>query len=217
MNTQLQKYAHEHSWGYKMNNSKGLDSWNNYTGPDMGDLVVVVGHNRDSDILTKSNFSVALDLLGGESDNVQVSRFGHWGSGWFELILVNPKSLKHLKIAYDIHNKLEEYPVLDDADYSERESESYAEYAENSKSELSDALSQHFGVKRTKTLEDIAYALNMECQYQNGEEGCVNIYTCRAPDAYDIKHLKSYMDGIAYNYRKSRVFKALVKALQAKV
>jgi len=40
-------------------------------------LVVPVSRNRDSNTLAESNFDAALEMLGGESDTVEVHRFGH--------------------------------------------------------------------------------------------------------------------------------------------
>lgn len=84
-------------------------------------LVLGVAHNRDSGPLEESNFACALKELGGESDDVEVHRFGHWGPGWFEIILINPNSPEHVKLATEIEASLENYPVLDEQDFSERE------------------------------------------------------------------------------------------------
>ncbi len=81
-------------------------------------FVLPCGQNRDSNCLDRSNFKVALEKLGGESENVEVHRFGHWAYGWFEIIIINPES-KQVQIACDIENQLEQYPILDDMDYSE--------------------------------------------------------------------------------------------------
>lgn len=89
--------------------------------PDQGDWYVVpVIRTRDSGPLEESNFQSALEMLGGESENVEVHRFGHWGPGWFEIILVDHDS-KQAGIADDVERKLEDYPVLDDQDHAERE------------------------------------------------------------------------------------------------
>ncbi len=90
--------------------------------PDRQDWLVLVRRNRDSDTLQESNFACALELLGGESETVEVHRFGHWANGWFELILVAPDSAAS-KEAETIEANLENYPVLDDDDWSYRQSE----------------------------------------------------------------------------------------------
>lgn len=91
--------------------------------PDRQDwLVVPVSITRDTSEggLSYSNFQVALEMLNGESETVQVHRFGHWGPGWFEIIIVDPNS-EQAQIAHDIERALEDYPVLDEEDYSQRQ------------------------------------------------------------------------------------------------
>jgi hypothetical protein len=89
----------------------------------IGEFLVLLGRNRDSDILTESNFAQALQALGGESNSVQVHRFGHWACGWYELILIDPSDAAALAIAEDIEASLSDYPVLNDEDFSNREYE----------------------------------------------------------------------------------------------
>lgn len=84
-------------------------------------FVAPVSQTRDSVPLDQSNFASCLKALGGESDNVQVHRFGHWGPGWFEIILINPACLDLVKTAEEIEAALADYPVLDEHDFSERE------------------------------------------------------------------------------------------------
>lgn len=83
-------------------------------------LVAPVSQTRDSDCLDRSNFRVVLADLGGESDNVEVHRFGHWGPGWFEIILVRPDTPQAAK-ADEWRRALENYPVADDMNFSELE------------------------------------------------------------------------------------------------
>lgn len=91
-------------------------------------LVVLVSQNRDSAILEKSNFESALEILGGESDTIEIHRFGHWGPGWFEIIIAHPSRLEDVaKIAFSLAN----YPILNESDYSEKEVEAIIEYWEN--------------------------------------------------------------------------------------
>jgi hypothetical protein len=66
-----------------------------------------------------------LNIIGGESDDVVVLRFGHWANGWFEIALVKPGS-KAEAIARDIEKGLEDYPVIDEDDFCEREAEEEA-------------------------------------------------------------------------------------------
>lgn len=214
LNSELKAFVDKYSWEKQMNRSQGLDSFSNYSGPSMGDWVVVIGRNRDSDILAESNFQAALDQLGGESKHVQVHRFGHWGCGWIELILVSPTSVKYLKKAKAIKEQLDQYPVLDEEDYSERETEYQSDYANGVKDELAEALSKHFNLTNSRALEDIAFELNMTCQQYYGNDACIDIYPNIKPDARDVDRLRTCLDQIKYNFNASKVFKKLYQAVQ---
>jgi hypothetical protein len=102
----------------------GFDSLENYCGPDLSgsDLLVLLTRTRDSDVLTESNWDKALEALGGESDTVIIHRFGHWAVGWIEYLCVRSGSAA-AEIAEDIDNALADYPVLDESDFCERESD----------------------------------------------------------------------------------------------
>lgn len=82
-----------------------------------------VGQSRDSDALERSNFACMLNALGGESDTVTVVHEGHWAVGWVEWIAIDQEDDKALAIADQIMAGLEDYPVVDESDWSEREQE----------------------------------------------------------------------------------------------
>jgi hypothetical protein len=95
--------------------SKGLNL------PDQQDwLVLPIARNRDSGHIDQSNFDAAVEMLGGESETVEIHRFGHWACGWFEIILVEPGT-ESVRIAETIEKRLEDYPILDEDDFSNRE------------------------------------------------------------------------------------------------
>ncbi len=98
--------------------------------PDrQGWLVCAVSQSRDSGTLDQSNFAsheAALKDVDPDGDDHETHRFGHWGPGWFEIILVRAKSTAHTT-AEDIASALSDYPVLDDEDFSEREYEEACE------------------------------------------------------------------------------------------
>jgi len=105
-------------------NPSGLDSFDNYMGETPPrDWLVVLGRNRDSDVLSESNWESALLLLCGESESVRVFRFGHWACGWIEYLCVAASSPEHVQIGEDIVAQIADYPVLDEDDYSTREQE----------------------------------------------------------------------------------------------
>ena len=110
---ELQTYDDFQPTGFDV---KGLSS------DAIGPARILLSVNRDSGCLDQSNFDYALAALGGESDHVQIHRFGHWGCGWFDLLLIMETATDETKeIAADIACRLADYPVLDDGDLGARE------------------------------------------------------------------------------------------------
>jgi hypothetical protein len=98
-----------------------------YAGPTHYGYYPVLSQNRDSGCLERSNFRSTLKALGGEGRGVQVIRDTHWASGWVETIYVAKTAVKRLQIADKIMSDLEGYPAVDEADFSELETEIQAE------------------------------------------------------------------------------------------
>ena len=82
-----------------------------------------VGQSRDSDALERSNFACMLRALGGESETVIVVHESHWAVGWVEWIAIHETDSKSLATADEIMAALADYPVIDESDFSERETE----------------------------------------------------------------------------------------------
>lgn len=85
--------------------------------------LIVAGQSRDSSTLERSNFRSILRLLGGEDDDrgVSVERFNHWAVGWVESILIRPDAEEMISRAMELTAKLEDYPVVDEDDWSSLE------------------------------------------------------------------------------------------------
>ena len=88
-------------------NTESIDNW--YVAP--------VIKTRDSKIFDEVNFEAVLELLGGESEKVEIHSFRHWACGWYELILVHPDLKTDLET---IEKSLDNYPLLDEDEYSNR-------------------------------------------------------------------------------------------------
>lgn len=93
-------------------------------------LVAPVGVNRDTapGSLARSNWEVLLTRLrkadpGGMT--WEKHGFNHWGCGWFDIIVVRPGSEAE-RIAQEAEDSLEDYPVLNEEDWSNREWEAHA-------------------------------------------------------------------------------------------
>ncbi len=87
-------------------------------------LVAPVSRTRDSGPLEQSNWEVVLKDLEqyDTAEDLEVHRFGHWGPGWFEIILIHPES-RCARIAEQWEGALSDYPVACESDYSEKETE----------------------------------------------------------------------------------------------
>lgn len=107
-----------------------------YAGPDWHGWYIFLGQHRDSDDLAESNFAVGLaavqavmskDPVPGDPDDcatVQVIRDNHWAVGWIENILIHESDEAALRKADELRDCIDnEYPVLDESDFSERETE----------------------------------------------------------------------------------------------
>ena len=100
--------------------------------PDQQDwLVAPVSVNRDSDVLTESNWKVVTeDILSKGSDDAEIHRFGHWANGWFEILIVRPGS-EAAKCAEEWESSLSDYCIASESDLSERELEAMNQYWKN--------------------------------------------------------------------------------------
>ena len=109
---------------------KGLDNYSNFIGDisDIKNWFILLSQTRDSKILEQNKFNETLEILGGESETVQVHRFCHWACGWFEQILIDPNDKTALEIAESIESALADYPVLNEASYYEQLNNELNEY-----------------------------------------------------------------------------------------
>ncbi len=114
-----------------MRNTKTPPRWtrpDSYAGAEWPEYFVFLGQNRDSDALTRSNFVRGLELIGGESDTVQVVRERHWACGWIEWIAIHESDAQALAKAEEILTALEAYPVVDEDHFSQLEWDEAAEF-----------------------------------------------------------------------------------------
>lgn len=102
----------------------------NYIGETYYDYYVLLYRTRDSGLVEESNFWSALKALNGESKTVKVVRAKHWLCGWIEMILIHESDIKSVDKGNEIEKALENYPILDEDDFYERESERRDEYIE---------------------------------------------------------------------------------------
>ncbi len=134
----------------------------NYSGEDLSDYYVGPSKSRDSDILEQSNYDSALERLGGDDDEkVKAGRFGHWAVGWVEQIFVHKDAKDKVAILQKIYDDLENYPVLDDDDFYQRERQELDDTFESNKEEFVSSLAKAAGKEdlkpdEEKALEEVA-------------------------------------------------------------
>ena len=108
-------------------NKGGIDSFNNYMGPDYIGYFNISGRSRDAEPLEISNFECWKDYLTDNEIPFEVFSFGHWGAGWIESIFIKYTDLtpdSQVVIVEKIKD-LEAYPCFDDSHYSQTEIEHY--------------------------------------------------------------------------------------------
>jgi hypothetical protein len=94
------------------------------------------GQSRDSDALEASNFQSVYDELkplsnpngitdGGETEvtDIRIVRENHWAVGWVEWIAIHGSNTAALDAARKLCDRANDYPVLDEDDFSRREDE----------------------------------------------------------------------------------------------
>ena len=100
--------------------------------PDKQDwLVSPISITRDtpSHAYTLSNWHVILkelERIDPDQQDHEACSFNHWGPGWFEIVIVKPDTPSHAYLD-SIVSQLDDYPILDEDDVSEREHESALE------------------------------------------------------------------------------------------
>lgn len=92
-----------------------------YSGAVWPEYFVFLAQHRESDALTRSNFTCGLKKLGGESDTVRVVRERHWAVGWVEWIAIHESDTAACEKADAMLADLDAYPVLDENHFSELE------------------------------------------------------------------------------------------------
>ena len=133
MNQLLQDYQ-DHFWSTP-------DSYFGFN--PVGDLCICI-QTRDSDCLTQSNYRQILkdlktlsdkheaiknnNIESGKNTYVYDFRANHWACGWVEYILIRQDAPDEiLQAGIDVINALSDYPVYDEEDYSDLETETLDE------------------------------------------------------------------------------------------
>jgi hypothetical protein len=114
------------------------------------DFTIVYTNNRDSDTLTQSNAHVieeALEPFVGH--DVFSEHHNHWACGWIDgfsiRVFRDGKITPAFRAYYELMRTLEDYPILDEDDYSARQQDRIAESWEDwGRQDFEKALSARF-------------------------------------------------------------------------
>jgi hypothetical protein len=127
----------------------------NYIGETYFDYYVLLSRTRDSGLVEESNFWSTLKALNGESKTVKVIRSSHWLCGWIEMILIHESDKESVDKGNEIEKALDNYPILDDIDFSERESEKRDEYIEEIRKDIANECGDRWNLTNNATDEEI--------------------------------------------------------------
>lgn len=106
-------------------------SGSEYIGPRYDNCFVVCTRHRDSGVLAESNWrSILKHFEANPHIHYKIFRAGHWAVGWVEQILVEDHDIASICFAELIQRKLRDYPIFNEDDYSELESEKIGELVE---------------------------------------------------------------------------------------
>ena len=94
------------------------------------DWAVIYTHNRDSGLLDQSNASVIakamMSFTEGDDPNVVFESHHHWACGHIDgfsvRVFKRGRITKAFRVYHELAERMADYPILDESDYSERES-----------------------------------------------------------------------------------------------
>ena len=135
-----------------------MEKWSrseNYIGETYYDYYVLLYRTRDSGLVEESNFQSALKVLNGESKTVKIVRAKHWLCGWIEVILIHESDKESVEMGFEIEKALESYPILDEDDFYERESEKREELIEEIRKDIANECGDRWNLTNNATDEEI--------------------------------------------------------------
>ena len=119
-------------------NWHGFESFCWFERPDDAeDFCIYHLNHRDSGLLDQSNADATRKALEQFEDDVRLETFSHWAVGWIDAVAVrvsgpDSKETRAYRTLCDTIDRLSEYPILDETDYSEREYEATLENIDDS-------------------------------------------------------------------------------------
>lgn len=175
----LKSWLEEPSYfGYYGDNDGMFETW--------GYLPFAVVTRDDRDTLNLSNQQAVLaEIEKINPKHIEIQSNGHWACGWVEQIAVklfhNGKPTKSGLKALELYREIEDYPILDESDYSDREYEATNDDIDRFAKEFKNALLEYFKLdEKPESLTDeellsIASEIYREdCIYRGRDDAFVN-------------------------------------------
>ena len=152
---------------------------------ERSDWLVAYATHRDADCLARSNWRSFIRKLGGTgeegakgsqeiNENLAIEEANHWAVGWVQYLLIAPTAADLIAKAEEINADLEDYPVVDEMDWSQLEYDEYCKFfARDAKDEFRRHLKEHLS-DRALDLIDSAEPMGplvewFEAQIPSGE------------------------------------------------
>jgi len=108
-------------------------AWHNKP-KDSENWAIVYTHNRDSGILDESNAAEIAEALKPFEDDAIQERHSHWACGWVDgfalRVYRDGEITEAFKVYCQLQERLSDYPVLDEEDFSNRETEACLKWIE---------------------------------------------------------------------------------------
>jgi len=137
-----------------------------YFGAHYWGFYTLLGKTRDSNCLTRSNYTVALERLkescNNASEYICTDSVTHWAVGWAETMrIAHNCPIELLEQAEEIYLELQNYPVLNDDHYSNLRWEEITEYWEGEsgvgRQEIRQSAKEYYCAKRVNNRMAIDY------------------------------------------------------------
>ncbi len=116
-----------------------MDKWiraSNYMGDDYSEYYIVISHHRDSGILDESNYQTVYEALKDYPGFIDPN-FRDWLVGWVQTIMIHESDTEGRDKAQELIDRLDDYPILDDEDFSNREWEEVSRIADDIERDIS--------------------------------------------------------------------------------
>jgi hypothetical protein len=103
--------------------------WRGRQMQNAAEFTIIYTHHRESGLVNQSNAAVIAKALEpfttGDDPDVVAERHDHWAVGWIEgysiRVFRGGRITDAFRTYFDLAEQMDQYPILDESDYSERE------------------------------------------------------------------------------------------------